>query len=328
MSKHLKSSSKNVSESMVTNVPIVQENHTLAEVRQHIEKHAKDFNTINYIYVVNAQGNLKGVLSIRQLFQHSPASVASDVCLQKGLVVLHPHDHQEKASLLALKHTIKALPVVDRDNVFLGEVPSDAILSILYTKMHEGTLRRAGIRHPDAMTTNVLDLPILLSVRHRIPWLLLGLLGGLLAANIVGLFQTTLRENLVLASFIPLIVYMSDAVRTQMEAYIIRDLAIRRSLPFSQYVISHLLVVIIVAVLLSLLLTVAFGIFYLEWYIAIVLGLSLFASVTSSVVTGIIVPYYFHTMALDPADASGPIATILQDMMSIVLYLGIASLLL
>jgi magnesium transporter len=327
MTKQLHTSAKNVSERMVTDVPIVKKNHTLADVRKHIEHRAADFSTINYIYVVDEEHKLSGVLSIRQLFQHSPSSVAKDVCLSTGLVTVHPHDHQERAALLALKHNIKALPVVDKDGIFLGEVSSDAILTILYTEMHEDALLHAGIRHAGG-SLSIFRYSVFASIKHRLPWLLLGLVGGLFAANIIGFFEETLSKHLILAAFIPLIVYISDAVRTQMEAYIIRDLAMEHSLPFLRYFLRHLIVVISIGGILAILLFGTFGLFYHDWHIASVLSLSLFIAVFSTVLTGLFIPYFFSFFGQDPADASGPIATIIQDILSISMYLGIATALL
>ncbi len=309
-------------------VPVATEDLTLQQVHDALKAKSREYKTMNYIYVLDAQKKLVGTLSIRDIFREKADVKVGDVCKRSPLVFVHPSSHQERAAYLALQHNIKAIPVVESDRTFLGEITADSILSILHKEMHEDTLRRAGIRHPDAMHATVLQLPVLLSVRHRIPWLLLGLIGGLVAAKVVGLFEQILRDNLILAAFIPLIVYMSDAVGTQMEAYIIRDLSFDRSLPFVKYFLRHLFVVCIVGAFLALLLTGSYGVLYRQWYLGLVLGASLFASVISSVFTGLVIPYFFSRIRLDPADASGPVATILQDMISIIIYFSIATALL
>ncbi len=313
---------------MTAQVPVVTETQTLSEVRELLTKSGAGFKTVHYIYVVDAKRTFTGVLSVGDLFSSDLDRKVGDVCKRTPLVFTHPEAHQEHAAYLALKHGVKAIPIVDSTHRFLGVITSDEVLRILHKEMHEDAMKRAGIRHPAGMHANVLELSTLQSLRHRIPWLIVGLIGGLLAAKIVTLFEVTLEQNLILASFIPLIVYMSNAVRTQMEAYIIRDLALDRSLPFLRYLLRHLLVLVLLAFSLSALLFVSLGVIHGDWHIASVLSAALGVSIFSSVITGLLIPYMFEKMKLDPADASGPVATIIQDMMSIVIYFGIATLLL
>lgn len=313
---------------MTADVPVVPESVLLSDVHKLLRDGARNYTTINYIYVVDAGRKLLGVLSVRDLFTHDQTSTAGEVCIRSPLFTVHPETHQERAAYLALRHGIKAIPVVDRGHVFIGEIAADTVLSILHKEMREDSFRRAGIRHPDAAPANVLDVSVFMSIRHRLPWLVIGLLGGLLAARVIGFFQDTLSKNLILAAFIPLIVYISDAVGTQMEAYIIRDLAIEHSIPFARYFLKHLIVVIAIGALLAVLLLGSYGFFYDDWHIAGVLSLSLFAAVLSSVLTGLMIPYIFSRFSLDPADASGPVATIVQDILSIVIYFMIATALL
>lgn len=171
---------------------------------------------------------------------------------------------------------------------------------------------------------NVFKLSIWKSFKHRIPWLVLGLAGGLFSAKIVDSFEGTISQNIVLAGFIPLIVYMSDAVGTQMEAYVIRDFALHPRIKFIRYFLRHLFIVLLIGIILSTLLFVASSIWGNEMKISLVLSLALLFSVASSVFSGLILPRIFEHTRSDPANASGPIATILQDIVSVTIYLLIA----
>lgn len=285
------------------------------------------FVTINYIYVVDSGKKLLGVLSVKELHRADPGELVGNICKKTSLITVHPNIHQERVAYLALKNNIKAIPVVQRDNTFLGSIPSDTILGILYKETHEDILRLAGIRHPKALAANILETSLFTFYRHRVPWLFLGLLGGLLAARVIGLFEDTLRENVILAAFIPLIVYMSDAVGTQTEAWVIRDIAIEHTQPFRKYFLRHLIVTAMIACSFGIALFLMSTALY-EYRMGLVLGLSLTAAITSSVLTGLIVPFIFSRLHLDPADPSGPIGTILQDILSIIAYFLIASFLL
>ena len=181
---------------------------------------------------------------------------------------------------------------------------------------------------PKEVIDNVLRLPLQSSIKHRIPWLMIGLIGGLGAAGIVEYFESTLKDNIVLAAFIPLIVYMSDAVGTQMEAFVLRDYAINPSINFKRYFMRQLAIIAVIGFLASIVLFIATMIFYMRFDLSFVLSFSLFVAVISSIFTGLIIPKFLGRFRLDPANASGPIATLLQDIMSVFIFFGVASLLL
>ncbi len=173
-----------------------------------------------------------------------------------------------------------------------------------------------------------MTLPLIVLIMHRLPWLLLGLTGGIAASQIVGGFKETLEKNIILAAFIPLIVYMSDAVGTQMEAFVIRDFALHPKFKFRQYFIRQLTVIMSIGVILSTILYFATDFLLTTSKVSMVLAISLFFSVLSSVFSGLILPNVFEKLHLDPANASGPIATILQDIVSVLVYFSVARLVL
>lgn len=306
---------------MTKKVPVILEDSNIQEVEALLLKKSKRFETINYIYTVDKKGILKGAVSIKEVFR-APKSTVLKSLVRQPLVTVPPHTHQKRVCQLALSHNLKAVPVVDKAGKFLGTVSSDTILYILDREAGENLFRFGGV-HREAVE-NVESLPLLTSLGHRLPWLLIGLLGGILAAGIVGFFEETLSENIILAAFIPLIVYMADAVGTQMEAFIIRDFALDAEIKFSHYFFRHFIVVGLLAVISSVLLSILSFILYGEFFVSLVLAASLFIAIMTSMVTGLVIPYTFGKFGFDPADASGPIATIIQDLLSILVYFSIA----
>lgn len=310
---------------MTRKVPTVYEDQKIGDIQSLILHCIHVFRSIDYVYVLDRDGRFVGVMSMKDLYGAGKALKVGKVCKKDSLVSVHPDASQERVVYLALKHNIKAVPVVDEHRLFLGAVLNDTILTILYKEAHEDLLHMAGITHPHAVHSNVLDTPLLTSMFHRLPWLLVGMIGGVLSAKVIGLFENTLQQNLILATFIPLIVYMSDAVGTQMEAYMIRDLARDNELPFVRYFLRQLAIVVLMALLLGGALFVVGSLLYGESSLAATLGISLAAAIASSVCTGLLVPYAFSRMKMDPADASGPIATIMQDLLSVVIYFSVAT---
>ena len=171
---------------------------------------------------------------------------------------------------------------------------------------------------------DIFKLPLKKSLEHRLPWLLLGMLGGILAAKIIGSFELVLKKNLILAAFIPLIVYMSDAVGTQLEAFIIRDLTVNPKFKFSRYFFKQGQVLGLLALVISLILYIITYFLYADLKFSLVLSVALFVAVFSSVLTGLLMPYLFSRFRFDPANASGPIATVIQDILSVLIYFLVA----
>lgn len=302
----------------------VRPDTTIGDVEKTLFEKTRDVESIDYVYVVDAARKLEGVVSVKEVFRKEKFVRVSDI-MKRDVVAVRPHTDQERAAHLALKHNIKAVPVVDKENIFLGVLLSDAILRILYTETSEDLLRLAGIKRAESAFDNVLKIPITTSLIHRLPWLLLGTAGGIFIAQIIDGFRQTLEQNLILAAFIPLVVYIADAVGTQMEAFIVRDLAINSAFNFFRYLGRQILIIFLLGLILGCVLLGVSIVLYQNFQIGIVLAISLLVSVLSSVVTGLLIPYLFWKLRMDPANASGPIATIIQDAVSVGIYFSIAS---
>lgn len=164
-----------------------------------------------------------------------------------------------------------------------------------------------------------------LLIRIRLPWLILGLVFGIIITFMISRFETVLNEQVSLAFFIPVIIYMSDAFGTQTETIYVRNLSLKQA-KFSVYLVKELLLGLVVGSISGLLL----GLFALIWIqspaIAFTVGLALFASITSAAIVALIVPTLLHKLVrIDPAVGAGPFTTVLQDMISLLMYFAIAS---
>jgi len=313
---------------MTDKIPVVPKTFTIGETHSYLTRHINNFDTLNYIYVIRDSGELTGAFSIRELFHLPRETNVGEISRGLKMITLLPDAHREEAVYLCTKHNIKAIPIVDEKNVLLGVVPSDSILTILNKELREDIMRLAGIHHSHVEYDNIMEISLFQAIKHRIPWLFVGLIGGFLAAKIVRGFEHTLESNLILAAFIPLVVYISDAIGTQLEAFTIRDLAVFRKLDVKGYFMKQLSIVSVMALFLG---SAALAILYAlrhDFMVAIVLGAAVVGASLSSLLTGVVVPIIFRKFKLDPANASGPIGTILQDISSVLIYFTIASLIL
>lgn len=309
-------------------LPVFYSNQKIGDILSSIREKIHIWKTINYIYVVDRQNHLIGVFSIRDVFQ-KPADTMLFQIIKRQIIKVLPEIDQERVAYLALKHNLKAIPVVNKDGFLLGAVPSDQILKILHHEMREDLLKHAGIMEfePDETIAGI-EVPSQKLIKLRLPWLILGLFGGLLAAVLVESFEITLKSYIILAAFIPVMVYMADAVGAQSQILFIRGMAINHHLDLKKYFFKELKIGIIIALICGMLLSLI----ALSWKgllnLGIIVGASLAATCFFAVLIALVIPLILRKINIDPAAGSGPIATLIRDILSLFIYFEIATLLL
>lgn len=319
-----KNENRSVEKRILSKVPIFTENVSIGSIKQALIDDIKKYDTINYIYVVSKSCKLRGVISIKELYRSPKNKKVKDIMVKK-LITARPHTPVQRASYLAVKYNLKAIPIVDKDNCFLGILPNDEILYTTYREAYKDIFMLVGVHEAASTMDNVFELSTWQSFKHRFPWLFVGLLGGIAAAKIIGFFENTLEQNIMLAAFLPLMVYVSGVVVTQMQAFIIRDLAINSKFSFIKYFFKQFSVVFLMAICSSIALYLISFLVYKDAGISFILSIALVCAILSSVVIGLIFPYVLSKMKFDPANASGPLAAIIQDILSILVYFGIAT---
>lgn len=291
-----------------------------------LKKEVDVWPNTKYIFIVDSENKLVGVVSFKNLIS-SPQDKQLESLILKDYPVVSDHAHQSNVARIALKQGVENIPVVDQNQHFVGIVDANQILKILHEEQVEKLMKFSGILFSEEFL-NRSKISLIEMVRGRLPWLLVGLLGGLAAAHIIGFFQKTLESQLILASFIPLIVYMADAIGTQTETIFVRDLAIEANLNLRKFLMKEIAVGLSIAVvcgsLISLYSLVRFG----SAYLGIVLGLSLFSATLIAIIIGTLVPWFINKIKYDPALGTGPLTTVIQDVASVTVYFIIASLLL
>lgn len=291
-----------------------------------IQKHSQ-FDTINYIYVVDRNNVLIGVLTIKNVFRLPKLTRVKEVMTVEVVSVRATVD-QEKVALLALRHNLKAIPVVDKEDRLLGVVPSDTIFSILYQEAHEDLLLRAGVQRFDHDSVDPLTASTFMHVKKRLPWLLVGLIGGAVGAVIVSRFEGALATELLLAAFIPPLVYLTDAVGTQSEMLFVHSASHREKFSFAVYLKKEVQASVILALVLGLLLASVAYFWFGSLTVAMTVGVALLLSVVFASVLAVCLPWLLLRLKRDPAVASGPFVTIFSDLLTITVYFLIAEIVL
>ena len=309
----------------ISKIPIAEINNTISEIEKNILKKIKELDTINYIYVVDSAGNLKGTISIKEIFRQPKETVVSEI-MDKKLAKAKLHTHQERVALLAIKYNLKAIPIVDKENKLLGVVSSDTMLDLLNKEATEDILHLAGVHRGEKTAIDVIKDPSRTIILARLPWLLVGLAGGILAARILGFFEATLENQIIFTFFIPVMLYMSNAVAIQSQTIFIRSLTLDPKLKTGIYFTKEIKVGGFIALICAILLTIISFFWQKSPLIGVILGLSMFIATTWAVVLSVFIPWFLKKFKKDPAVGSGPFSTALNDISTLVIYFTIVSL--
>ena len=278
------------------------------------------YESAEAVYVVDDHGRLEGLVTLRDLYAARPDALMRDV-MTPGPPMVRPEEDQEHVASLALRHDLTAVPVVGPDGAFAGVVPSGALMEILRREHVEDLHRMAGVLHEGARAINALEASPAERLRNRLPWLVAGLAGSVFATAVMAAFEKRLEAQVSIAFFIPAIVYLADAVGTQSEALAVRGLShshptLGRLLP-KEIGTGFLIGLILGAIAFPM---VLFG--FDDARLAAAVALALVGAGTVATGLGLLLPWLFSRAGLDPAFGSGPIGTIIQDVLSLLIYFG------
>jgi magnesium transporter len=298
-------------------VPVVSPAATVEEVRRSLA--GQRFDSVAEVAVCE-DGRLKGLLNIEDLLAAPPESVVSQLMDPDPPTVASGLD-QEKAAWEAVRHGEVSLAVVDDQGRFLGLIPPQRLLRVLLWEHDEDMARLGGFLHSASKARGAMEEPVARRLGHRLPWLFLGLAGAIFSADLVGIFRDLLARNVVLAFFLPGVVYLADAVGTQTETLVIRGLSV--GVPLARVVRRELLTGLFIGTVLGF---TFFPFALLGWgdyEVALGVTLALMATCSTATLTALVLPWMLDRFGADPAYGSGPLATVIQDLVSIATYLVI-----
>jgi magnesium transporter len=267
-------------------------------------------------------GYLVGLARIEDVLAADPATPMAELIDPDPPVIIHGVD-EEIAAWKAVRHGESALAVVDDGGRFVGLIPPRRIVEVLLQEHDEDLARLGGYLASTSSARHATEEPVGPRLRHRLPWLLIGLAGAIAAAGIVGLFESELEEQVLLAFFVPGIVYMADAVGTQTEALVIRGLSVGVSIRriMQRELVTGVLVGVILAIAFFAVGLPLWG----EFDVVLAVALALMAACSTATLVAMALPATLARFGQDPAFGSGPLATVIQDLLSLLIYFLVAS---
>jgi magnesium transporter len=308
---------------LVERVPLARSDETAGEVIARLPGHVYDY--AGTVFLADEGRRLLGAIPLPALLKASPGTPIVD--LSESHRAVHAGMDQEHIASHAIRHNMSAVPVTDAHGVLLGVVPPTVLLEVLRHEHVEDIHRLAGIKRETAHARSAIEAPPARRARDRLPWLLIGLAGSMVATFVVASFERALQSRVAIAFFIPGIVYLADAIGTQTEAIAVRGLSLSHA-PLARLVLGELRTGLLIGSTLGLLSFPAVWLAYADVHLALAVSLSLLAAGAVATTVGLLLPWVLAHTGRDPAFGSGPIATIIQDVLSLLIYFAIASLLL
>lgn len=299
-------------------VPTFASSQTVAEARRAMAGQSFDFVDV----VVLDQGRLIGLVAASRLLEAGEEALLGELA-EPDPAVIRPGDPEEPAAWAMVRRRQGALAVVEADGSFVGLVPPHALVGRLLAQHDEDAARLGGYLASSGRARLSAEEPVRRRLLHRLPWLLVGLVGAMASAVLVGSFEAQLDKKVLLAFFVPAVVYMADAVGTQTETLLIRGMSAQ--IDMRKVIRRELLTGVLIGILIGL---AFFGFALIGWgdfdvALAVALALTASCSIATSVAT--VLPRLLARLGSDPAFGSGPLATIVQDLLSIAVYLAIAT---
>jgi magnesium transporter len=300
-------------------VPLAAPDQTVRSVLRSVV--GGEFSSADDVAVLDDR-SLVGLVTIERLLAAAPDAEMAEI-MDADPPVVDPDCDQEAVAWKMVEHGQSSVAVVDDSGRFAGLVSPHDMLGVLLQEHDEDLARMGGYVRGTRVARRAAEERISRRLWHRLPWLLIGLVGAMASAVIVGAFEEQLKEVLLLAFFLPAVVYLADAVGTQTEAILIRGLSVGMEMP--KVVRRELLTGLIIGVLIGL----AFLPFaLLGWgneQVAVAVALALVAACSIATLVAMGLPLLFQRFGADPAFGSGPLATVIQDLLSILVYLAIAA---
>ncbi|WLR51605.1 magnesium transporter [Bacillus tianshenii] len=306
---------------MTTEFVNITANLTISDAMNHLKNEAPDAETIYYIFVTDEETRLVGVISLRDLIIADNNKKIHEVMNDRVVSVSVSEDQEEVAKMMK-DYDFLALPVVDFQKHLLGIITVDDIMDVMDEEASDDYSKLAAVS--DMVST---DRNPFSAARKRLPWLVILLFLGMMTASLIGRFEGALDQVPILAVFIPLIAGMAGNTGTQALAVAVRSIATGDVEQESKLklITREAGTGIITGTTCGVVSVLVVYLWHHDLFLGVLVGISIFAALIVATLAGALVPLVMHKLNIDPAVASGPFITTINDIISILIYFGMAT---
>ncbi len=300
----------------------VKADATVQDAIDTIREQREEVESLYHIWVVDEYERLVGVISMKDLVVEPPERKISAI-MNPEVIATHVDADQEEVVHLVTKYDLVNIPVVDDHHRLVGRITHDDILDVMEEEVDEDISLMAGVMHQEIAEESTLRVS-----RARLPWLIAGLLGGILAAVVIVQFESSLQRIIALAFFFPVIMAMGGNTGTQAATVVVRGLATGdiSVMNAGRRLWMEMRVALVNGLICGILLGGIVGFWLSDYRLGGIVAVALMLIIMSSGVIGSAVPLALKRLNIDPALATGPFVTTSNDILSLLIYLGLVTL--
>lgn len=299
----------------------IKEHYTVRDAVEKLKEFASFSENIYYLYVINEEKKLVGVVSYRDLLIAHIDDRIENIMFSRVISVPVDSDQEEVAQIIE-RYDFIAVPVVDEEQRLLGIITVDDALDVVIQEANEDIEKLSATGKSIDFNTKAVT-----ASARRLPWLVLLLFIGLISGSIISGFEDTLAQNIALFFFMPMIAGMTGNTGTQSLAVVVRGVVTSEvdKKTVIKLIFRELRVGILIGIACGILILLIAYFWQNSLILGFVVGLSLLATLIIGTMAGTIIPLVLYRLGIDPAVASGPLITTLNDIFSLLIYFGIAS---
>jgi magnesium transporter len=292
---------------------------TIREAIENIRNKREEVENIYYVWVVDNDGKLVGVVSMKDLLLEPRDTKIKDVMNPDVLSVAADTDQEEIARIVK-QYNLTHVPVVSNQHKLIGRITHDDIIDVMEEEASEDISLMAGVLDQEISEGSALKIS-----KARLPWLLLCLLGELISAMIINHFHGSIEKILALSFFIPVVMAMGGSTGNQAATVVIRGLATGEIsiVHTGRRLLTELRVALINGILCGILLGLVVSFWLSDPHLGIGIGVSLITVILFSGSYGASIPFFLRKLNIDPALAAGPFITTSNDILGLLIYLSI-----
>ena len=301
----------------------VNENWNITTCMKEMRRQAQEIDELYYIYVIDDDNILKGTVSLKKMLLTRAKSQVKNIS-NTDVISVHTKTSSEEVANIMDKYDLVSLPVVDSLGRLMGRITIDDVVDVIREEAERDYQLISGITEDVEPRDS-----ILLLTRARLPWLFIGLLGGIFGSQVIGLFEEELQIDHKMAFFIPLIAAMGGNVGVQSSAIVVQSIANKTFDLGSTWkkLVKELSVALINAATFASLILLYNVIFTKSVELTVTVSIALFSVILFASVFGTFIPMILHRFKIDPALATGPFITTMNDIVGLFIYLGLGRLL-
>ncbi len=295
----------------------VNENWTVATCLQEISKQAQEVDEIYYIYVIDDSEKLKGVLSLKKLILNSTNTKISNI-YNAEIKMVNTDTRQEEVAEIMDKYDLVAIPVVDEIGRLKGRITFDDVIDLIREEAEKDYQMISGITGDVEPGDRIWEI-----LRARLPWLFIGLVGGIFGAVVLGSHEETLAKVTELAFFIPLIAAMAGNVGVQSSSIVVQSIAsgVKDMETTARKLFKEVSIALVTAAIFAILIFAYNAIRQGDMNLTYSVSLSLFIVILFASLVGTVIPLVLNRFKIDPALATGPFITTMNDIVGLMIYL-------